>query len=50
MGNIDSLGTAQARQTEKVDLDELSKALGTIQPDPAQRQKIRSRKFSCDRL
>ena len=40
MGNIDSLGTAQARQTEKVDLDELSKALGTIRPDPAQRQKI----------
>jgi hypothetical protein len=39
-GDVDSPGTAQARQTEKVDLDELSKALETIQPDPAQRQKI----------
>jgi tetratricopeptide (TPR) repeat protein len=34
------LGIPQARQTEIVDLEELGKALETIQPDPAQRQKI----------
>lgn len=36
----DTLGIAQAKQTEQIDLDELGKALETIQPDPAQRQKI----------
>ncbi|MDQ5911782.1 MAG: hypothetical protein QG599_3880 [Pseudomonadota bacterium] len=36
----DTLGIAQARQTERIDLDELGKALEAIQPDPAQRQKI----------
>lgn len=36
----DTLGTAQAKQTERVDLDDLSKALEMIQPDPARRQKI----------
>jgi hypothetical protein len=36
----DTLGVAQAKQTEKIDLDELSKALEAAQPDPAQRQKI----------
>ena len=40
MSDSDTLGTAQARQTEAIDLDELAQALETIQPDPAQRQKI----------
>ncbi len=40
VGENDTLGIAQAKQTEKIDLDELSKALETTQPDPAQRQKI----------
>ena len=38
--NEDSLGIAQARQTEAIDLEELRKALEATQPDPAQRQKI----------
>jgi hypothetical protein len=40
VGDSDTLGTAQAKQTEALDLDELAKALETTQPDPAQRQKI----------
>lgn len=40
MDGNDTLGIAQAKQTEKIDLDELSKALEAAQPDPAQRQKI----------
>ena len=36
----DTLGIAQAKQTEKIDLDELGKALEATQPDPVQRQKI----------
>ncbi len=40
MSDSDTLGTAQARQTEAIDLDELGKALEVMQPDPAQRQKI----------
>ncbi len=40
MGEDDSLGVAQARQTETMDLEELGKVLEAAQPDPAQRQKI----------
>ncbi|MCC6135917.1 MAG: hypothetical protein LM550_00655 [Candidatus Contendobacter sp.] len=40
VGDSDTLGTAQAKQTEAIDLDELAKALEAAQPDPAQRQKI----------
>lgn len=40
LGESDTLGTAQARQTENIDLAELGQALAAIQPDPAQRQKI----------
>jgi hypothetical protein len=40
MGESDTLGIAQARQTEKIDLDELSKALEATQSDPTRRQKI----------
>lgn len=40
VGDSDTLGTAQAKQTEIIDLDDLSKALEAAQPDPAQRQKI----------
>ena len=36
----DTLGVTQARQTERIDLDELGKALEAMQPDLAQRQKI----------
>ena len=40
VADSDTLGTAQAKQTETLDLDELVKVLETTQPDPAQRQKI----------
>ncbi|MFZ4789540.1 MAG: tetratricopeptide repeat protein [Candidatus Competibacteraceae bacterium] len=40
VGDSDTLGTAQAKQTEALDLDALAKALETTQPDSAQRQKI----------
>ena len=40
VSDSDTLGSAQAKQTEAIDLDELGKALETMQPDPAQRQKV----------
>ena len=40
MGVDDTLGVAQARQTEAIDLEELGKTLEATQPDPVQRQKI----------
>jgi len=42
VADSDTLGNAQAKQTEAIDLDELAKALETTQLDPAQRQKILS--------
>ncbi|MCC8988539.1 MAG: hypothetical protein LM523_12645 [Candidatus Contendobacter sp.] len=40
VSDSDTLGSAQAKQTEAIDLDELGKALEIMQPDPVQRQKI----------
>lgn len=40
LSDSDTLGTAQAKQTEAIDLEELGQALAATQPDPGQRQKI----------
>ena len=40
LSDSDTLGTAQAKQTEAIDLEELGQALAATQPDLAQRQKI----------